>query len=577
LLAVDPQGLGGIALRSAHGPAVQQFLSLLRRVFPSGASFRRLPLQIADSRLLGGLDLAATLQSGRPILERGLLADADGGCIVIPMAERLSLAMASRLVSVLDNKEVVVERDGFSCRLLSRVAIVALDEGASDDEAPPLPLLDRLAVHLSSEALYHADDLDPAFGTERIAAARATLPEVIADDGILKSLCHAAAAVGIDSIRAPMLALKVACAHAALSQRNRVVDEDAIVAARLVLAPRAKVLPEPASESPSSEQASSQRQTPDMSDNPGGDGEGPQDAGRGDFQDVVISAVSAAIPDHLLARIQATGVARKCSGAAGRAGAQRQAAQRGRPTGVRRGDVANGARLNIVETLRAAAPWQKLRRGQGADGRVRVTRDDFRIVRFKQRSQSATIFVVDASGSSALHRLAEAKGAVELLLADCYVRRDQVAVIAFRGSGAELVLPPTRSLARAKRSLAAMPGGGGTPIASAIDAASMLASGLQRKGFTPTIVLLTDGRANVTRDGAGDAGRALVDALASARNCRALQFGSILVDTSATTSTAAARLATEMGARYLPLPRADASTISRVVRNTPVSEPAVRG
>ena len=92
-----------------------------------------------------------------------------------------------------------------------------------------------------------------------------------------------------------------------------------------------------------------------------------------------------------------------------------------------------GVRLNIVETLRAAAPWQKIRQRKSGGGSVEVRPDDFRITRFKRRGASATIFVVDASGSSALHRLAEAKGAIELLLADCYVRRDQVALIAFRG------------------------------------------------------------------------------------------------------------------------------------------------
>jgi magnesium chelatase subunit D len=134
---------------------------------------------------------------------------------------------------------------------------------------------------------------------------------------------------------------------------------------------------------------------------------------------------------------------------------------------------------------------------------VEVRKDDFRVTRYRQRSETTTIFVVDASGSAALHRLAEAKGAVELLLADCYVRRDRVAMVAFRGPGAELLLPPTRSLVRAKKGLAALPGGGGTPLASGIDAAIGLADGVRRRGGTPVIVILTDGRANVTRAGIG--------------------------------------------------------------------------
>ena len=107
----------------------------------------------------------------------------------------------------------------------------------------------------------------------------------------------------------------------------------------------------------------------------------------------------------------------------------------------------------------------------GPRSACRCARSDLRITRLQQRAATATLFVVDASGSSALHRLAEAKGAVELLLAECYVRRDQVGVIAFRGRGAEVLLPPTRSLVRAKRSLAALPGGGGTPLAAGLQAA----------------------------------------------------------------------------------------------------------
>ena len=176
------------------------------------------------------------------------------------------------------------------------------------------------------------------------------------------------------------------------------------------------------------------------------------------------------------------------------------------------------------------------------------------------------MFVVDASGSSALHRLAEAKGAVELLLADCYVRRDRVSVLAFRGKAAELLLPPTRSLARAKRALAGLPGGGGTPLASAIDAARDLATQISRRGETPIIVLLTDGRGNIARDGSPGRTKASEDTSAAARQLRVAGFTVLLLDTSPQPQPAAQMLATEMGAAYVPLPHAGAQGVSRVVR-----------
>ncbi|WP_397544794.1 VWA domain-containing protein, partial [Roseovarius salis] len=121
------------------------------------------------------------------------------------------------------------------------------------------------------------------------------------------------------------------------------------------------------------------------------------------------------------------------------------------------------ARIDVVATLRAAVPWQRLRRARRDTGqRVIIHPGDIRLRRYEDRSDRLLIFTVDASGSAAMARLAEAKGAVEMLLVQAYARRDHVAVVAFRGKGAEILLPPTRSLVQAKRRLAGMPGGGGT-------------------------------------------------------------------------------------------------------------------
>ena len=111
------------------------------------------------------------------------------------------------------------------------------------------------------------------------------------------------------------------------------------------------------------------------------------------------------------------------------------------------------------------------------------------------------IFTVDASGSAAMARLGEAKGAVELLLAQAYARRDHVALVAFRGETAETILQPTRSLVQTKRQLASLAGGGGTPLAAGLKAALDLAQQARGRGLTPTIITLTDGRANLALAG----------------------------------------------------------------------------
>ncbi len=566
LLAVDPLGTAGVSLRACPGPARDRWLTLVRALLPESAPVRRIPLHIGDGRLLGGLDLAATLRAGRPVAERGILVDADGGVVVLAMAERLAQSTAARLTAALDTGEVVVERDGLALRTPTRFGVVALDEGLTEDEKPPAALLDRLAFHLDLSAVAVRDLDAPVSSRADIGAARDRLAAVVAGEDGVAALCTAAMALGIASIRAPMLALRVARAAAALEARGAVAESDLALAARLVLAPRATQLPAPEPPEPEAPEPPDQE---DRSDDEGADQQDP-------LEEVVLDAAQAAIPPGLLAQLQLAGRDRTRNAAAGRAGAVQHAMRRGRPAGVRRGEPRAGARLNVVETLRAAAPWQPLRRsaarGEAAQDRpstrVEVHREDFRVTRYRHRSQTTSIFVVDASGSTALHRLAEAKGAVELLLADCYVRRDQVALLAFRGRTAELLLPPTRSLVRAKRSLAGLPGGGATPLATAIHAAVDLADAVRRRGETPVAVLLTDGTANVALDGGTQRAQAEEEALAAARALRASGLTALLIDTSPRPRPAAHKLAMEMDAVYLPLPHADPAAVSDAVRAT---------
>lgn len=569
LFAVDPIGAGGILVRSRAGPVRDRWLAVLRAALSPALPLKHLPLQIADGRLLGGLDLGATLLAGRPVAERGLLSQADGGVLMLAMAERLSSATTAHVTAAMDAREIIVERDGLSLRMPARFGVVAMDEGL-DDEFAPAGLRDRLAFHLDLNDIsirdaeqIVPDDMLP--DQDAIAAAREGLARFKVDALQIEAICNAAAALGIASLRAPLLALRAACASAALAGHAGVEQDDVALAARLVLAPRALAIPQ--AEEPASPEQSAEPPPDQPAGDDGGDAETP-DIDRA-LDEVILAAVQAALPPDVLAMLRAGSAPRSRSRSSGKAGVLQKSRSRGRPNGVLRGDLRAGARLNVIETLRAAAPWQPLRRRESSamalGPRVIIRSDDFRITRFKQRSETTTIFVVDASGSAALHRLAEAKGAVELLLADCYIRRDQVALIAFRGSAAELLLPPTRSLARAKRSLAGLPGGGGTPLASGVDAAFALADQIRRKGQTPTVIVLTDGRANIARDGSQGRPRAEEDAIDAARHLRAAGINAVLVDTSPRPQPSSRQFANEMGARYLPLPHADAAALSKAV------------
>ncbi|MBE7244453.1 MAG: magnesium chelatase subunit D, partial [Actinomycetospora chiangmaiensis] len=540
LLTADPHGLGGAVVRAGPGPVRDRWLDHLREALGPNRPWRRMPPGIGDERLLGGIDLAATLTAGRPIAQAGLLAEADGGVIVVPMAERLEPGTAARLAAALDTGRA--GPDGAPARF----GLILLDEGEGD-EAVPAGLADRLAFRLDLGPLRLSDTAAPEQPPADAAEAR--------DADAAALLCTIAEAFGIASVRAPILALRVA---RTLAGREPPMEAETIAAARLVLAPRAERLPQaPEAEAPQPEQA-------EADPAPGGDDR--QDPAPP--EDIVLDAVRAAIPPGLLEALL-SGAPRRSQAKAGHGGRPEAVARTGRPVGNRPGDPRRH-RLDLLATLRAAAPWQRLRGGTDAaalrdETRLHIRRDDLRIRKLRRRVETTTVFCVDASGSAALERLAEAKGAVEALLAEAYVRRDRVALVAFRGRGADLVLPPTRSLTRAKRGLAGLPGGGGTPLASGIDAALAVAQCIRRGGGQPVLVVLTDGRANVARSGEGGRARAGEEALAAARAVRQAGLSALVVDTGAR-GGGATGLAEAMAARYLALPRVDGGTIGAAVK-----------
>jgi magnesium chelatase subunit D len=549
LFAFDPAGFGGVVVRAGAGPVLDAWLVALRE-YAGDIPFRKMPIGISDERLLGGLDLTATLASGGPVARMGLLAESDGGILIIPMAERLAEA-SGHLCAVLDRGEVITERDGMALRSSARIGLVLLDEGVGDEQ-PPQALVERCAflIDLSgvgvSEVRHLGEGADPNCPRREVGVA----------ESCIATLCATAAAFGIQSIRAPIHALNVAKALAALDGRDEVDEEDVIMAARLALAPRALSLP-PAPEDPQAE--------PPPPENPEGEGDNDQHS-IGELADRVLEAVRAALPEALLAQLEA-GQAKSAAARGSGAGALRKSLKRGRPAGVRRGDPGGQSRLHLVETLRAAAPWQRLRQAQTPREGIIVRRDDFRIRRFAERAESVMIFAVDASGSAALERLAETKGAVELLLAEAYVRRTQVALVAFRGERAELLLPPTRSLARAKKCLAGLAGGGGTPLASGLEVTQLVAEAARGKGRTPFVIMMTDGRANIARDGTPGRPQANEDAIAAAKRFRGSGIASAVIDISARPRDEAVRFAAAMGARYAALPRVEAGAMRDLVRS----------
>lgn len=536
LLALDPQGIKGLWLRARSG-AVRDRVTAALSALP--LPLVRLHPGIADDALYGGLDLSATLALGRPVTTPGLLA--QPAALLLTMAERVPPGLSARLAHALDTP---------------RHCLIALDEAAEEGEGLPTTLTDRLGLFLDLDAIAWSDTADIVMDVESLSRARALLPDVTLPADAAIALTRAAAELGIGSLRAPLLALAAARAHAAWSGRAVVEDEDLRQAAELIYGHRALPLPESAP----------QDQADPPPPEPGDDAPSETESESQSIpEEMLVEAARAALPADLLAQLTAGRAARAAKGASG-TGAERGGNRRGRPLPSRPGRLGSGARIDLVATLRAAAPWQPLRRKAAQSDAVLLVRaSDIRIKRFVETSDRVLIFAVDASGSSAFARLAEAKGAVELLLAAAYARRDHVALVAFRGTTAEVILPPTRSLVQTKRRLAGLPGGGGTPLAAGMKLALATATQARAHGLTPTIALLTDGRGNIALDGSANRSLAEEDAARLARAIRATGLPAIVIDTANRPQPGLAAMAKMMDAPYLALPRADARRLSGVL------------
>lgn len=559
LAALMPTRLGGVIVEGASPGASAHLTEQLSDWMNNSARAVRIPPGISDEALLGGLDLAATLAAGRPVMRTGLLAAADGGCLVIPMAERLPRRVAAQISRALDCAAVITEREGVSHSAGSRFATLLFSDPADESEALPGILAARIAFRLPGAFL--AAQWAPRFSLADVHAARGRLPAVETPDTFIESMASACETLGIADPRV----LDFACASmrglAALAGEPRVQEAHVELAASLVLGPRmppqlevdeTPPVPPPPPET--------------KNENKGDDGPSVDD-----LAELVVAAANYSA--RIDAEVRQEKIRRRMKGevASGKSGQVVDSWQRGSRMGARPGDPRRQGRLDLIATLRAAAPWQKIRPRREDGPPIAIRASDFRLKRFRHRSEAVVIFAVDASGSAAMNRLAEAKGAVEYLLSGCYARRESVAVLAFRRQAAEVLLPPTRSLTRVKRSLAGLPGGGGTPLAAGISAAQVLSEQELRRRRSPYIVFLSDGQANVALDGVGSREGGGADASRMARRLKGAHLPILFLDTSRRPNADARRLSEEMGALYRPLPFADGKSVSDTVRHALLS------
>ncbi len=617
LLAVDPQ-LKSVLISASPGTAK----SVLARSFTSllpAAPFVEVPPGVTADRLLGSLNLEQTLLTGKRHRDDGLLARAHRGFLYVEGLNRLDRSLARSIAEALKSGVVRLEREGLSAEIPSEFGLIAVCDpeesavtsllagsvGIFATEADSLSNGERMRI-LQRVAAF---DRDPfAFVREfaaqtatlqrRIAQARIRLPNVKMKRDDLRRLTLAALQLGVEGHRADLFAVRAVRARAALMGRTSVAPEDLDTAIQLVLMPRATALPQPRASVPPERKAAS----PGRPESPPANSEQSQgghpateaDPLQGELppqgqmqyvtDDQIVAPLDCSVPEEILT-LPHQNLPRKSAGQSRRRNPnapEKIDSNRGRfvRAVARKG---KGGKIALAATLRAAAPFQTLRaaarlhdpqRPSGPNASppraIQVSPGDLRFKQFRQKAGMLVIFAVDASGSMASNRIHLAKGALLRLLEKAYLHRDKVALIGFRGDAAEVLLPPTRSVERAKRLLDALPVGGGTPLAAGLEAALSLAR-QSRPDETGQrlLVVVTDGTANVSlgkntlaSSPAQKSREAIWRELAEV--CTLLRnepVDSVVIDTRHrhVSGGEAEKLATLLGARHVPLPRPDSS------------------
>ena len=563
LIAINPRGLGGVWFKSSAGPVRDQWFTFLQNMIADQIPYRKIPPQTDELALMGGIDIFQTLQLQKKVYSQGILEQINEGILVLTMAERLERHTAALITQAFD---------------LNQFGLIAIDESIHSEEEQLLPRIqDRLAFMIQLDDLSYKDCQIKNIQID-VLKIRSLLANIEIPEVALEAIITAANGLGIHSIRAISFAIQASKSLAALRGSDELSSEDIRTATRLVFSHRVTTLPKEKSEEeniPKEEEPqndSSPESQDDISqDHDSSDQQSQTTMSKEQLEDMIIEASKAYLPQNILELINN---GKSSSGSKnqeqGKVGEQKKGAQRGLRLPSRQVKFDRSKKIDLLKTIQAAIPWQTIRTSQqkaiNSPVQLKIQAQDIYLKQFMQRSTTVTLFVVDASGSSAKERLGEAKGAVELLLAQCYIRRDQVAMMTFRANKVDLTLAPTRSLVRAKRMLTAMPGGGGTPLAKAIQSSVLFAKDLRKKGHTPLIIFLTDGRANVSLAGIGGREQAYLDCLQVAKNVASENLQILFVDTSFKVQESNQSIARQMNAKYILLPQGKSSAVVQATK-----------
>ena len=494
--------------------------------------FVQVPLDVLEDRLLGSVDVEKSVRTGKTVFEPGLLARAHRGVLYVDDLNLLDESISNLLLEALSTGWVSVEREGQSVRHPCRPLLIAT---FNPEEAELREhLMDRIGICLSADAepLTQEERLEATqraveFSTDpqafikkyeegtsamksAITFAREYIKPIKTKRAQMKYLCENAIRAGVQGSRADIYSSEVARANAALNGNEIVDADDLVLAIKLCIAPRGTEIQAPPP--PDDQQMQQPPPPPPPPEQEQDQDEDEQEQEQEPEPEQEQDDAAPPIPEEFMFDVEGVALDPEVMKFANKAKSGRSGS-RGKIFSDERGRYIKPMlpkgkvkKLAVDATMRTAAPYQNKRRARemektGVDqaGRVFIESADVRSKKMVRKAGSLIIFVVDASGSMALNRMNAAKGAAISLLAEAYQSRDKISLISFQGEFAQVVLPPTRSIAMAKNRLERMPCGGGSPLAHALNMAALTGMNAQKSGDVGEVlvVCISDGRANV--------------------------------------------------------------------------------